>query len=145
MRLTRHTDNALRCLTLLALYTEKPMTAAEIARRMRMSPDHLFKVVARLSELGYVETQRGRNGGVKLARPAEKIRVGRVVRDTEESFALVECFSPESNQCPIAQACVLADTLYRALNAFLAVLDEVTIEDLVQHPRRLQRLLAIAS
>ena len=141
MRLTRHTDNALRCLTFLALHPDEAVTAGQVAERMHMSPDHLFKVVARLGELGYVETQRGRSGGVRLARPASRIRVGRVVRDTEESFALVECFTPETNQCPIAPACTLASTLDRALKAFLAVLDDVTIADLVEQPRRLQRLL----
>lgn len=141
MRLTRHTDNALRCLTILALHPDEPVTAAEIARRMHMSPDHLFKVVARLAELGYVKTQRGRSGGVRLAKPPERILVGRVVRDTEESFALVECFTPDTNECPIASACVLARALDRALAAFLAVLDEVTIAELVRQPRRLEQLL----
>jgi Rrf2 family nitric oxide-sensitive transcriptional repressor len=141
VRLTRHTDNALRCLTYLALHPEVAVTASQIAARMHMSPDHLFKVIARLGELGYVETQRGRSGGVRLAKPAARIRVGRVVRETEESFALVECFTPDTNQCPIAPACALASTLDRALKAFLAVLDEVTIADLVAQPRRLERLL----
>ena len=142
MRLTRYTDNALRCLTLLALSPDEPLTASEIARRMAMSQHHLFKVISGLAGLGYVETRRGRLGGVILARPAEHIRVGRVVRDTEETFALVECFSPETNECPIASACELARTLDRALSAFLAVLDEVTVADLVAQPRKLERLLA---
>ena len=142
MRLTRHTDNALRCLTVLALHPDRPVTCGEIARRMRMSSNHLFKVVGRLGELGYVHTQRGRHGGVRLARAAAQIRVGRVVRETEESFALVECFSPDTCQCPIAPACTLASTLDRALKAFLAVLDDVTLADLVRQPRRIERLLA---
>lgn len=141
MRLTRHTDNALRCLTLLALHPGQPMTVSEVARRMRMSEDHLFKVIGRLAQLGYVDTKRGRTGGVRLARPAQEIVVGRVVRETEESFALVECFTPETNACPIAPACVLATALDRALKAFLAVLDEVTLAELVRQPRRLERLL----
>ena len=143
MRLTRHTDNALRCLTFLALHPEEAVTAGEVARRMHMSEDHLFKVVARLAQLGYVETQRGRSGGVRLAREAAAIRVGDVVRSMEESFALVECFSAATNECPIAPACVLASTLERALDAFLSVLDEVTVADLVHQPRRLERLLAV--
>lgn len=142
MRLTRHTDNALRCLTFLAMREGESATATEIARRMRMSEDHLFKVIGRLVASGYVETQRGRGGGVRLSRPAERISVGAVVRDTEESFALVECFEPETNSCPIAAACVLASTLDRALAAFLAVLDEVTLADLVRRPKKLEALLA---
>jgi Rrf2 family nitric oxide-sensitive transcriptional repressor len=142
VRLTQHTDNALRCLMYLALHPGETVTAGEVAGRMHMSPDHLFKVIGTLAELGYVETLRGRLGGVRLARAADRIRVGRVVRETEESFALVECFSPDSNECPIAPACYLAKTLDRALKAFLAVLDEVTLADLVQHPRKLHVLLA---
>jgi Rrf2 family nitric oxide-sensitive transcriptional repressor len=142
MRLTRHTDNALRCLTALALDPEHTLTTTAIARRMHMSSDHLFKVVAHLAELGYVETQRGRHGGVRLAKAPAQVLVGRVVRDTEESLALVECFSPDTNECPIAPACVLASALDRALKAFFAVLDEVTLADLVRQPRRLERLLA---
>mgnify|MGYP001417842971 CR=1 FL=1 len=141
MHLTRFTDNALRCLTVLALHPEEPRTAADIARRMRMSEDHLSKVIGHLAQFGYVETQRGRSGGVRLARSPQEIRVGAVVRDTEESFALVECFTPETNQCPIAPACALAKTLDGALEAFLAVLDGVTMAEVVRQPRRLERLL----
>jgi Rrf2 family nitric oxide-sensitive transcriptional repressor len=141
MHLTRYTDNALRCLTVLALEPEQLMTVPAIARRMRMSEDHLAKVVGALARLGYVETVQGRGGGVRLARPATQIRVGGLVREIEENFTLVECFNPEQNQCPIAPACVLAGTLHRALDAFLAVLDEVCLADLVRHPRGLERLL----
>jgi Rrf2 family nitric oxide-sensitive transcriptional repressor len=141
MRLTRHTDNALRLLTFLAIDTERAVPAGEVARRMRMSEDHLVKVIGRLAELGYVETRRGRTGGVRLAMAPAKIRVGRVVRETEDNMALVECFNPETNRCPIAPACVLAGALDRALAAFLGVLDELTVADLVTHPRRLERLI----
>lgn len=143
MRLTRHTDNALRCLTVLALQPDRPHVVAEIARQMAMSSDHLFKVVGRLAALGYVETTRGRAGGVRLARPASEIRIGAVVRATEENFVLVECFDPETNQCPIAPVCVLAPALDRALEAFFAVLDELTLSDLVQTPKKLGRLLEL--
>lgn len=142
MRLTRFTDNALRTLTLLALHPEVGVTVAEIARRMRMSEDHVFKVVHGLAAAGYVETKRGRSGGVRLAKPAATINIGAVVRGTEESFRLVECFDPKTNQCPIAPACVLATTLDRALAAFLAVLDDVTLDELIVQPRRLERLLS---
>jgi Rrf2 family nitric oxide-sensitive transcriptional repressor len=141
MRLTRHTDNALRLLTFLALDTERTVPAGEVARRMRMSEDHLVKVIGRLAELGYVESTRGRSGGVRLAMAPAKIRIGRVVRETEDNLALVECFTPETNQCPIAPACVLARALDRALAAFLGVLDELTLADLAAHPRRLERLI----
>lgn len=142
MRLTRHTDNALRALIYLGLHTDDaPARIAEIARRMGMSQDHLAKVVARLSQLGYVETVRGRDGGVRLARPATEIVVGEVVRGTEDNMNLVECFDPATNQCPIAPACALAPALDEALTAFLHVLDRYTLADLVAKPRALNRLM----
>ncbi|MBI1809192.1 MAG: Rrf2 family transcriptional regulator [Gemmatimonadetes bacterium] len=141
MRLTRHTDNALRCLTYLAVHTDRAVTSAEIARRMGMSEDHLAKVVGRLASLGYVDTQRGRSGGVRLARSAADIRIGDVVRETEDNLCLVECFDPETNQCPIAPACLLAGALDKALSAFLHVLDGLTLADLVREPKRLDKLM----
>lgn len=141
MRLTRHTDNALRALIYLAIHDAEPARITDIARRMGMSEDHVAKVVARLADLGYVATTRGRNGGVQLARTAKAINVGSVVRDTEENMTLVECFDPATNQCPIAPACALAPALDEALTAFLAVLDRYTLADLVAKPRSLTRLL----
>ncbi|MBA3854402.1 MAG: Rrf2 family transcriptional regulator [Gemmatimonas sp.] len=142
MRLTRHTDNALRALIYLGIHTdEAPARITDIARRMGMSEDHLAKVIARLSQLGYVETIRGRDGGARLARPAAEIIVGAVVRATEDNLNLVECFDPETNQCPTAPACALAPALDEALTAFLAVLDRYTLAHLVAKPRALTRLL----
>lgn len=141
MRLTTYTDNALRTLTYLALHPQGPVTVSEIADKMAMSEDHVFKVVAGLAADGYLETQRGRNGGVRLKRNADAIVVGKVVRDCEESFALVACFDPKADECPIAPACVLAGTLDQALGAFFAVLDKVTLADLVKNRRKLAALV----
>lgn len=141
MHLTRFTDNALRCLTYLALHPGKTVTVSEIARRMALSEDHLVKVVQRLAYLGYVETMRGRGGGVKMIRTPENINIGKVVRETEESFRLVECFDPDSNTCPIAPACTLAAALDEALSAFHRVLDRYTLADLAKSPKRLVKLL----
>jgi Rrf2 family nitric oxide-sensitive transcriptional repressor len=141
MRLTRHTDNALRALIYLAVHPGEPSRIADIARRMGMSEDHLAKVVARLAQLGHVDTTRGRDGGVRLAKPPAEIRVGEVVRATEDNLNLVECFDPATNRCPIAPACALAPALDEALQAFLGVLDHYTIADLAARPRSLTRLL----
>ena len=143
MRLTRHTDNALRALIYLAIHRDEksPARITDIARRMGMSEEHLSKVVARLATLGYVDTLRGRVGGVRLAKPAEAISVGAVVRATEDNLNLVECFDPSTNQCPIAPACALAPALDEALTAFFTVLDKYTLADLAVKPRALTRLL----
>lgn len=141
MRLTRHTDNALRALIYLGLHDDAPQRITDIARRMGMSEDHAAKVIARLAELGFVATLRGRSGGVRLARPAAEINVGAVVRATEDNLNLVECFDPVNNLCPIAPACALAPALDEALTAFFAVLDRYTLAQLTEKPRALQRLL----
>lgn len=143
MRLTRHTDNALRSLIYIGIHADEgPVRIADIARRMGMSEDHTSKVIARLAQLGHVETLRGRDGGVRLARAAEQINVGDVVRGTEDNLNLVECFDPTTNQCPIAPACALAPALDEALSAFFRVLDRYTLADLTAKPRSLTRLLA---
>ncbi len=143
MRLTRHSDNALRALIYLGIHADEgPARITDIARRMGMSEYHLAKVIARLAQLGHVETLRGREGGVRLARPAAEINVGDVIRGTEDNLNLVECFDPTTNQCPIAPACALAPALDEALGAFFAVLDRYTLADLTAKPRSLSRLLA---
>ncbi len=141
MRLTRFTDNALRCLIYLGLHDDTPAPVNEIAAQMHMSADHLEKVVQRLSSLGYVKSVRGRRGGVRLVKAPESINVGKLVRATEDNLCLVECFDPATNECPIASACVLARHLEGALKAFLGVLDELTLADLLVPSRKLGRLV----
>lgn len=143
MRLTRFTDNALRALVYLALRPDDTPTVGAVARQMGMSEDHLLKVVQRLSQLGFVRTIRGRNGGMRLARAAETIVVGDVIRRTEDNMALVPCFEPAHDGCPIAPACGLAPALDEALHAFLSTLDRYTVADLIAKRRELLELTEI--
>src|SRR5262245_14810720 len=141
VQLTRYSDYSLRVLIYLALDPERLVTIEDIARGYDISKAHLMKVVHQLGLRGYVETVRGRGGGLRLARPAEEIAVGDVLRSTEESMALVECFGPTSG-CAIEPACGLRPVLQEALAAFLAVLDGYTLADLVARRRKpLARLL----
>lgn len=140
MHLTRFSDNALRCLMLLGLERERAIPVPEIAARMNMSYEHLVKIVQRLTTLGYVETLRGRNGGARLAIEPSALRLGALIRQTEENLALVECFSAEAPGCPIAPACRLAPLLDDALTAFFAVLDGKTLEDVLAPRRELMQL-----
>lgn len=136
MRLTRFTDNALRSLTYLALDPTATPTVGQVALRMGMSEDHLLKVVQRMSQYGYVKTIRGRKGGMRLAKPADQIVVGHVVRNTEENMTLMPCFEGgDSMSCPIASACTLSSVFDQALRAFLDTLDRYTIADLVASRR----------
>jgi len=145
MHLTLHTDFALRLLMLLALEPDELHTIEEVARRYRISRNHLMKVAQTLTQQGFIESLRGRGGGLKLAKLATRINLGAVVRTTEDSLALVECFDRERNSCVVSSACGLRGPLEEALAAFLAVLDRYTLADLISNPvayRRMQRLLA---
>jgi Rrf2 family transcriptional regulator, nitric oxide-sensitive transcriptional repressor len=131
MRLTQFTDNALRCLMLLAMRDGRPVPIPEIARTMSISEDHLAKIVQRLVRLGYVQTTRGRLGGVRLAREPREINLGEFVRSTEKHFDIVACFTETAETCPIAPNCSLASVMGDALTAFFSVLDGRTLGDIV--------------
>ncbi|MCC6552221.1 MAG: Rrf2 family transcriptional regulator [Polyangiaceae bacterium] len=144
MRLTYHADYALRMLLYLGLKPGEVVTVGEVSDAYGVSRNHLVKVAQQLGKLGYVEILRGKTGGVRLARPARDIRVGELVRQTEASFALVECFDPETNTCPIAGGCALRKILREAQSEFLAVLDRYTLADALKRPDVLIPLLSPA-
>lgn len=132
MRLTRFTDYALRVLIYLAIKPNDLSTIAEIAGKYRISQNHLMKVVHRLGKEGYVETVRGRQGGIRLARAPKTINIGEFVRRFEEDLHLVECFDRKNNTCCIAGACGLSDILNEALSSFLTTLDAKTLADVLK-------------
>jgi Rrf2 family nitric oxide-sensitive transcriptional repressor len=136
MRLTFHSDYSLRVLMYLATFPDRLATAEGIASAYGISHHHIMKVVQRLARAGFVETMRGRSGGIRLALPANQITVGAVIRATEEDFDLVECFRNE-RACCITPACRLKGALRAALAAYLQVLDDWTLSDLVVNRRRL--------
>ena len=128
MHLTLFTDYALRSALYLACHPDRLVSVDEVGRAYGISRHHLVKVVQTLVELGVVEAQRGRGGGMRLAMPPSEINVGWLVRRTEPHFNLVECFDLETNTCPIAPACGLKGALQRAQRAFLEILDEYTLD-----------------
>jgi Rrf2 family nitric oxide-sensitive transcriptional repressor len=143
MRLTVYTDYALRMLIYLALKDDGLATIEEIAQSYGISKNHLMKVAHQLGLAGYVDTVRGRHGGLRLAKPAKAIGLGEVVRHTEPDMAIVMCFEPVNADCAILPSCVLRKALASARAAFVDVLDEYTLSDLVRPRVPLQALLAI--
>jgi Rrf2 family nitric oxide-sensitive transcriptional repressor len=143
VHLTFYTDYALRTLIYLALNEGRLSTVEEIAEAFQISRSHLTKVAPRLSEHGFIESVRGRTGGLRLARPASEIRIGDVVRATEEGFRIVECFSPDTNTCRIMGVCNLKGILGEALDAWLEVLDRHTLEDLLSQRQALARRIGL--
>ncbi|MCG2839851.1 Rrf2 family transcriptional regulator [Sandaracinobacter sp. RS1-74] len=138
MRLTRYTDYAMRTLMHLAQQPARLSSISEIADAHRISRNHLMKVVNDLANAGYVASTRGRNGGIRLARPAEEMNVGAIIRHTEADLALLDCAT-----CRLAPACGLACALDKALKAFLSVLDGYTLADLGSRRGDLGRLLGL--
>lgn len=140
MRLTLHADYSLRVLMYAALKDDDLSTISEISERFDISKSHLMKVVHQLGQLGYIETVQGKHGGFRLLRKANQINIGAVVRDTEQELSVVGCLQ-QAGYCRIQPACVLRRALQEATNAFLAVLDDYSLEDLVRPGRPLYKLL----
>ncbi len=135
MQLTKHTDYALRVLIHLAGKADELSTIREISDRHGISENYLMKVVNRLATLGYVTTLRGKGGGLKLARAPERINIGEVVRNTEETLHVVECLVQDyGGACALTPSCRLKSVLRKAQAGFYAHLDAHTLKDLA--PRR---------
>lgn len=129
MRLAAFTDFGLRVLMRLAGAPEEPMTTAGIAQAFDIPYNHLTKVVQDLSREGFVTTQRGAGGGIRLARPAETITLGDVVRCLEARYDMVECFRADGGHCLLTPRCLLKPQLAAAREAFMAELDKTSVAD----------------
>jgi Rrf2 family nitric oxide-sensitive transcriptional repressor len=140
MRLTLNTDYSLRVLIHVGICGDKLTTINDIAQSFGISKPHLMKVVNDLSQKGYLETVRGRNGGIRLMQEPRHINIGQVVRETEKQLDVIGCLE-QKGYCPIERACLLRCALRDATQAFLAVLDAYTLADLIKPQRVLSSLL----
>jgi len=136
MHLTAFSDFTLRTLMYLGLRPDTLCTIDEIAAAYGISANHLMKVVHHAGQAGEVLTVRGQHGGLRLARAPETITIGTVLRRTEPDLDIAPCFA-SGDGCCIAPDCVLRGTLADALAAFLAVMDRVTLADLLCPKRAL--------
>ena len=169
MRLTSYSDYALRCLIYLAVQeqSENLVNIQDIADSYQISKNHLTKIVHQLATLGYIESVRGRNGGIRLAKKPKSINLGQVVRQTEADFSIVTCFEqidrevftkPSTskkfpiaattinqaiNQCKIAPTCKLKSIFFEATQSFLRVLDQYTLYDITDTQQQLQKLFGL--
>jgi Rrf2 family nitric oxide-sensitive transcriptional repressor len=135
MKLSLFSDYSLRTLMFAALKGEV-FLIDEVTAAYGISRNHLAKVVHNLGKLGYLDTQRGRGGGIRLAIAPEEIRIGKLVRETENQSVIVECFDPATNTCPISGCCSLKGLLAEAMGAFYSSLDRHTLRDLVSGSQR---------
>jgi Rrf2 family nitric oxide-sensitive transcriptional repressor len=141
MQLTVYSDYALRVLMYLAVHEARLVTIAEMAAAYDISKNHLMKIVHQLGQAGFIETVRGRGGGLRLAQSPATLPLGQIVRRMEPHFNMVECFDPTTNHCPITPVCGLTPVLVEARDAFLSVLDRYTLVDLIPDRHALARLL----
>jgi Rrf2 family nitric oxide-sensitive transcriptional repressor len=141
VRLTRYTDYSLRVLIYLGTIKEDRLAnIKEIAEAYQISKNHLMKVIYDLGKIGYIETIRGRNGGIKLALAPHEINIGEVIKKTEDDFHMAECFDSSRNSCLLSPKCKLKLVLNEAVKAYLLVLQEYTLADIIENKSELQRL-----
>ncbi|PTV94847.1 BadM/Rrf2 family transcriptional regulator [Rhodobacter aestuarii] len=141
MRLTTRTNLAMRTLMFCAVNSDRIVRKHEIAEACNASENHLAQVVNTLAQRGFVETQRGRSGGLRLAREMDSIGVGEVLRTFEASLPFVECFDADTNSCPLANACRFRDALEAGVEAFYSAMDRHTLGDMVRDNGALEHLL----
>lgn len=144
MRLTTKTNLAARVLMFCAVHRGKTMRSADIAAACNASSNHLAQVVHQLHLHGYVTTQRGRAGGLKLARDRKDISIGQLFRIFESATPFAECFSQASNTCPLTSSCRLRQYIEQALEAFYNELDAITLDDLVRDNCGLEAILSLS-
>lgn len=132
MQLTIFTDYGLRTLMYVAAYPERRCSVREVAEHYGISRNHLVKVVHHLALRGYLDSSKGKGGGIQLAKAPETLRIGDVVRDLEPNMQMAECFNRETNRCRISSNCQLKHYLMEATNAFIATLNRYTLADAVQ-------------
>lgn len=143
MRLTKQTNYAVRILMYCAANPNALSRVPEIAAAYDLSETFLFKILKPIADNGFVESVRGRNGGIRLAKPAEDITLLDIVRVTEDNFSMADCFDNGVTNCPLVDACTLNSAWSEALSAFFTVLGKYSIADLVEPSNNINRLLGL--
>lgn len=141
MRLTHFSDYSLRTLIYANLNSHRLCQSKEVALSFGISKTHIFKCVHQLGQWKFIESVQGRHGGFRLARDADDISVGAVIRKTEDTFNLVECFNAKTNTCPLTGKCKLQKALMRAMASFMAEMDRISIADITTNKDDLFNLL----
>lgn len=143
MQLTQFTDYSLRALIYIAL-KKGSCTIKDITDAYSISNNHLIKIIHNLSKMGLIKTIRGKNGGILMAASPETINLGQLIMELEPNFDLVPCFNKEKANCCIAPACKLKSVLYEAQRAFMQILEQYTLADVLHNPSELSVLLRIS-
>ena len=141
MQLTLFTDYALPTQVVLALQPEQHLsTITEVADRFSISRNHVVKIVHQLGMKGYIDTIRGKHGGIRLARASAEINLGDLIADMENMSCLMDC---QREGCRLSPGCRFQSIMRKAMRAFMAVLAEFTLADLVRDEERMCDLLGL--
>ena len=140
MHLTIFTDYTMRVLIYLGLRRDGLVTISDIAKAYGISENHLMKVVHQLAQRGYIETVRGKGGGMRLAREPQDINLGQLIRQTEGDASLLECLEGNGTCC-IQSTCSLVGILREAQTALFTVLEKYTLANLLQNNQPLTQIL----
>lgn len=141
MQLTRQTDYAIRVMIFLGIQQDdRLVTISDIAYHFDISRNHLMKIVHKLGQLNYIQTLRGKYGGLRLERDPSSVNLGSLVRDFETTLDIIDC---KKLTCPVVGACDLKPVMQKAQEAFMAVIDEYTLQNLLSNPADLRSLLGI--
>jgi len=141
MQLTRQTDYAIRVMMFLGIQQDdRLVTISDIAEHFDISRNHLMKIVHKLGQMEYIQTVRGKYGGLRLERSTKSVNLGQLVKDFETTLEVVDC---QKLTCPIAGACELKPMMQKAQDAFLAVLNDYTLQDLLSNPADMRSLLGL--
>jgi len=138
MQITRYTDISLRVLMYLASKPDDIFSISHLSSNYSASNNHMVKVVHNLVKLGYLESIRGRNGGVRLNRKPQDVTVSEVVRKTENHDNVIDCAAAN---CPLHPRCSLTGVLHKANEAFYAELEGTTLADLISDNPGLKKLV----
>lgn len=141
MQLDKFSDYALRVLMVLAVKRPETVSVRQISETFGISDNHVAKIATSLVRAGFVISQRGRAGGLSLAKDPQQITVGSVLRTIKETTPVAECFGVH-NTCKILPACGLREPLHKAQEAFFATLDAYSLQDIIQQRTQLKQLIA---
>ena len=143
MRITKRTNIAIRALMFCAVNMDRRVTKHDIAEACNSSENHLGQIVNQLAQLGFLETTRGRGGGLTLARAPGQISIGEVFRLLEADVPVAECFADVDNTCPLTDACRLKEAIAAALDAFYSHMETITLDTLICDNHALETMLAM--
>ena len=146
MRLAKGTDYAYRILMMVAMNDDRSLTVESVASGLRLSRTHCMKIIAKLSNHGFLATTRGRGGGLKLGKESHNIRMGDVAKATESDFGFVECLCPRCDDepqpdCPMFGGCEMSRIMSKSVKKFVASLNEHTLADVVAKSKNANNLI----